>query len=202
MRRPSSRPSLRPRSSRLLVRLVLALAIAAALAACAPAEPADGPVSTVNQAIDLAAKKDLDGLRGLACAGQEDMIKDQLGLSGSLADVAAGMLPGLDVQKLLGAVSVDVKKLKAGKAAIDGDTAEVPVSGSVKVTFDKATMGPLLKQVLAANGTTMTDDQLNALLDSMEAYGQDFPVDQTVRLVRENGAWRICQDTLASPSPR
>jgi len=46
----------------------------------------------------------------------------------------------------------------------------------------------------------MTDEQLDALLKTLEAYGQDVPVDQTVRLVRESGAWKICQDTIEVPA--
>ena len=42
----------------------------------------------------------------------------------------------------------------------------------------------------------MTDEQLDALLKTLESYGQDVPVDQSLRLVREDGAWKICQDEL------
>ena len=79
------------------VRLVaLALAVAGVLAACSPSAPSDSPAGVVEQAIDLAAKKDLDGLQGLACAGQEAMIEEQLGLSGGM-DLGAmkDMLGGL-----------------------------------------------------------------------------------------------------------
>ena len=48
----------------------------------------------------------------------------------------------------------------------------------------------------------MTEDQVTALLDALEVYGQDLPLDQTVRLVRETGTWKICQETVALPSSR
>ena len=182
------------------LRLVVAiLAVVATLAACAPAAPSDSPAGVVKQAIDLAAKKDLEGLRGLACAGQEEMIADQLGMTGALD--AGALLPGLDMQALLDAVRVDVQELEPGEAAVDGDSAEVPVIGTVKITFDKEAIRPVLRQVLEQNGTTMTDDQLSALLDSLESYGQDVPVDEVISLVREDGAWKICQSDLAAPSP-
>jgi hypothetical protein len=188
---------MRPSASRPFRLAIVALVLGLGLAACAPSAAVDGPVGVVNQAIDLAAKKDIDGLRGLACAGQEAMIEDQLGLSSGF-DMGS-LMPGLDMQALLDAVSVDVKELEAGEAVIDGDTAEVPVAGTVKVTFDKAAMRPILQHVLEQNGTTMTDDQLDALLDSLESYGSDLPVDEVVGLVRENGAWKICQSDLPSP---
>ena len=64
----------------------------------------------------------------------------------------------------------------------------------MKVTFDKEAMRPILRQVLEQQGTTMTDEQLDALLETLESYGQDLPLDESVRLVREDGAWKICQD--------
>ncbi len=145
----------------------------------------------------MTAAKDLDGLRTLACAGQEDMIRDQLGLPGA---VGAGLLPGLDTQALIDAVRLDVSAVEAGEPAIDGDVAQVPVTGTLKVTFDAVAMKPILRQVLEQQGTTMTDEQLDALLKTLEAYGQDVPIEQSVRLLREDGAWKICQDSVALPS--
>ncbi len=46
----------------------------------------------------------------------------------------------------------------------------------------------------------MTDEQLDALLKTLESFGQDVPVDETVRLVREGGAWKICQDAIEVPA--
>jgi hypothetical protein len=186
-----------PAPRRRLVVAIAALAVALAVAACAPEAPADGPGAVVTAALAKVAAKDIEGLRPLACAGQEDRIRDQLGLPGG---IGGELLPGLDTQALLDAVSLGVGDVKAGEAVIDGDVAEVPVTGTIKVAFDAAAMRPILRQVLDQQGTTMTDQQLDALLKTLESYGQDVPVDQTVRLVRESGAWRICQDTLEVPA--
>lgn len=175
----------------------LMLAALMVLGACSPGADAGSPAGVVQQAIDLAAAKDLEGLRGLACAGQEEMIADQLGMSGALD--AGALLPGLDMQALLDAVKVDAQELEPGEAVIDGDAAEVPVTGTVKITFDKEAIRPVLRQVLEQNGTTMTDDQLDALLASLESYGQDLPIDEVIGLVREDGAWKICQAGLDTP---
>jgi hypothetical protein len=118
-------------------------------------------------------------------------------MTGALA--LGALLPGLDMQALLDAVNVDAKELEPGEAVVDGDTAEVPVVGTVKVTFDKEAMRPILAEVLEQSGTTMTDEQLDALLDSLEAYGSDLPVDEVIGLVREDGAWKICQGDLRTP---
>ena len=183
---------------RRLAALAAVLALALVVAACAPAAPTDGPGAVVSEALAKVAAKDLDGLRSLACAGQENQIRDQLGLP---AGMGGDLLPGLDTNALLGAVNLDVKGVKLGDAAIDGDVAQVPVTGTLKVTFDSVAMKPLLKGVLKGQGSDMTDEQLDALLKTLETYGQDIPLDQSVRLVRESGTWKVCQDTVALPSP-
>ena len=186
-----------PPRRRRLAGVVATISFALAVAACAPAAPAEGPGAVVTDALAKVAAKDIEGLRPLACAGQEDRIRDQLGLPGG---IGGELLPGLDTQALLDAVQLGVGGVKAGEAIIEGDVAEVPVTGTIKVTFDAAAMRPILRQVLDQQGTTMTDEQLDALLKTLEAFGQDVPVDQTVRLVREDGAWKICQDTIEVPA--
>jgi predicted small lipoprotein YifL len=172
--------------------LALLVLLAAALAACGSAAPSDGPAAVVNTALAKVAAKDVDGLRGLACAGQENLIRDQLGIPLG-TDPAAELVPGLDTQAVIDAVQLDVSQVKLGEAAIDGDVAEVPVGGTLKVTFDKTAMRPILRKVMDQQGASMTDAQLDALLGTLAAYGQDVPLDQTVRLVLEGGAWKICQ---------
>lgn len=178
----------------------MAVALVAVTAgACGPSAPAaDAPGGVVQTALQKLAAKDLDALRTLACAGQEDRIREQLGLAGIAG--SAQLIPGLDTQALLDAITLDIGQVKLGTASETGDVATVPVTGSVKVTFDATTMRPLLKQVLAQQGTTMSDEQLDALLKTLQTYGQDVPVDQTIRLVRENGVWKICQETITAPS--
>jgi hypothetical protein len=177
----------------------LLLIVAIVVAACSPAAPAaDSPGGVVQVALGKLAAKDIDGLRGLACAGQEDLIRQQLGLAGIGA--GADLLPGLDTQALLDAITLDVGDVKLGDPAVDGEVANVPVTGSVKVTFDAVQMRPLVKQVLEQQGRTMTDEELDALLKTLATYGQNVPIDQTVRLVREGGAWKICQEAIEVPA--
>ena len=176
------------------VLIVLAVVVAAG---CGAAAPATGPAAVVSTALDKVAAKDVAGLQALACAGQEDLIRQQLGVPGGLG---SDLLPGLDTQALVDAVQFDVSKVKIGDAVVDGDVATVPVSGDIGVTFDADAMRPILKQVLEVQGTTMTDAQIDALLSGLAAYGQDVPLDQSVRLVREDGSWKICQQSVTPPA--
>ena len=177
----------------------LILALVLVLAACSPAAPAaDSPGAVVQVALGKLAAKDVEGLRPLACAGQEDRIGEQLGLAGMGA--GAELIPGIDSQALLDAITLDVSKVKFGDPAIDGDVATVPVTGSAKVTFDEVRMRPLVKAILEQRGTPMSDDQLDSLLKTLATYGQDVPIDESIRLVRESGAWKICQDPVEVPA--
>ncbi len=180
--------------------VVVALALLAmTLAACGAAGPAAGsPAAVVQAALDRLAAKDVTGLRTLACAGQENLIRDQLGIPGA---IGPELLPGLDTQAVVDAVNLDTSKVHVGDSTVDGDIAQVPVTGDLGVTFDATRMRPILKQVMAAQGTTMTDEQLDALLKTLDGYGQAVPVDQSIRLILESGAWKICQQTIATPAP-
>jgi hypothetical protein len=163
--------------------------ISLAVAGCGGSS--SGPGAVVQDALGKVAANDLDGLRGLACAGQEDAIRSQLGLGGA---VGSDLVPGVDPKTLLDAVKVDVSKVKVGEATVTGETASVPLSGVLGVTIDTEAMRPLLKKVLEQQGMTMTDAQVDTLLKGLAAYGQSVPVDESVRLVRESGAWKICQE--------
>lgn len=185
----------RQRARLALVAGMLALAVAA----CGGAGPApDSPAGVVTTAVGLAAAKDLAGLSALACAGQQQTIQQLLSMPASLG---AGVLPGVDLPTVMAAVRLDASGVKVGDAVVSGEEAQVPVSGSVKVTFDKAAMKPIVEKLMAARGTPMSSDQLDALLKGLADYGQDVPLDQQIRLVREQGAWRICQTSLGTAPP-
>jgi hypothetical protein len=175
--------------------VVLVAAVAACGGAGSPA--ADSPEAVVHDALTLTAAKDLEGLKGVACAGQEDLIRDQLSLPGLSS--GAELFPGVDTSALLAAVNVDVGNVDVGTASIDGDVATVPVTGSIKVTFDPVAIRPIIKAALEQQGATMTDAQLDALLATLQSYGQDIPLDESIRLVREAGAWKVCQDSITAP---
>ena len=179
--------------------LVAILVLVAAIAGCGGGQSstADGPESVVHDALAKTAAKDLDGVRSLACAGQEDLIRNQLALPGLSG--GSELFPGVDTNALLAAVNVDVGGVQVGDATIEGDVATVPVTGSIKVTFDSVALKPILKAALEGQGASMTDDQLDALLKTLETYGQDIPLSQSIRLVRQDGAWKVCQDSIPVP---
>jgi hypothetical protein len=173
--------------------LLVAAALLVALAGCSSGPAADSPAGVVTTAVDLAAKKDVAGLQALACAGEQDAITNLIGLPTGLG---SALLPGVDIQSVIDAIRLDTSGVKVGAAVVTGDEAQVPLTGSVKVTFDKATMRPIVEKLMAARGTPMSSDQLDGLLQGLQDYGQDVPLDQQVRVVREQGAWKICPTGL------
>ncbi len=190
----STRPTCRPRSAPFVAVLPVFLALAAV--GCAATGPAaDSPAGVVRTAVDLAAKKDLAGLRAIACVARQDTIQQLIGIP---AGLGAALLPGVDIAKVIDAVRLDASAVKVGDAVISGDGATVPVSGSVNVTFDKTVMKPVVEKLMADRGTRMTSDQLDGLLQGLADYGQAVPIDQEVRVVREGGSWKACPD---APGP-
>lgn len=183
-----------PRPSSIVALLAV---VVLAVAACGSPAPADGPAGVVQLAVQKAAAKDLDGMRALACAGQEDTIRSLVGLPAGVGDA---LLPGVDIQAVMDAVRLDVGGVKVGEAVVTGDTAQVPVTGSLKVTFDAAAMRPIVERIMQDRGTPMQPAQLDALLQGLQDYGQDVPLNQQVRLVREGGAWKVCQQGV-TPLP-
>jgi hypothetical protein len=192
MTRSSNRSRARGRGLRRWTGAVLLAAVVAACGGNAPA--ADSPEGVVAKALDLVAAKDLDGLRELACAGQEDELTNLLGLP---MTIGPGVLPGLNPDELVDAVEIDVSDVSVGSATIDGEEATVPLSGELGVTFDAEAMRPILREIMDQQGTSMTDEQLDALLRTLQTYGQAIPLDdQAIRLIREDGAWKVCQEAI------
>ncbi len=172
------------------VRVIVALlATVVVVGACDPAPVADSPSAAVRAALERVAAKDVDGLRALACAGAEDEIRDRLGLPEGLG---GELLPGVDTNAILDAVVLDTSGLVIEDEVVDGDAATVAVRGDLKVTFDAELLRPILERLAAAQGESLSPEQIDALLATLARVGQDLPVTQTLELARQGGAWRIC----------
>ena len=182
-----------------LLAIVLFIPILAAACSASGGGAAGGsdPAAVVSDALTKVAAQDINGLAGLACAGQVDKIKSEFDLSGQLGS----SLPGVDASALASSITIDTSGVKVGTPAVSGDSATVPLTGSMKVTFDKTKLLPIFKQVMAAQGGSiqMTDDQLNALIDNVASSGNDVPLNESLTLKQENGAWKIC-DSSTEPA--
>jgi hypothetical protein len=152
----------------------------------------------VKDALAKVAAKDIAGIGSLACAGQADKLKSELDMSSSLG----ASLPGVDTKGLVDSVQIDTSAVQVGTPTVSGDTAQVPLSGSMKLTFDKDKLRPIIKAEMQQSGQTLTDDQIDTLITSMGGGLSNVPVNESMQLKNENGAWKICpEDSGSSPAP-
>jgi hypothetical protein len=190
-----------PRPRRLLAArilsaiLVLPLLIAACSGSPGAASGSD-PAAVVKDALAKVAAKDVNGLANLACAGQADEVRQQFDMAGQLASA----VPGANAQDIVNSISIDTSAVTIGSPTVTGDTATVPVTGTMKMTFDKEKLRPIIKQLMESQGggVQLTDEQIDAFLDQMSGSGQGVPVNETLTLKQEGGAWKICEPSSGS----
>jgi hypothetical protein len=137
----------------------------------------------------IVASKDLDKIKGIACAAQADEIAESFDFSSSLSDVA----PGVDSQQVLDAMTIDTSKVTVGEATVNGDKATVPLSGSMSITVDAEKMKPIIKAALEAQGLPADDATIAQAVTMLGSFsGQEIPMTEPIEMVKENGAWKIC----------
>jgi hypothetical protein len=185
-----------PRPRRLFAARILSaiLILPLLIAACSggPAAVSGGdPAAVVKDALAKVAAKDVNGVANLACAGQADQVRQQFDMAGQLASA----VPGANAQDIVNSISIDTSGVTVGSPTVTGDTATVPVTGTMKMTFDKEKLRPIIKQLMEAQGggVQLTDEQIDAFLDQMSGAGQGVPLNETLTLKQEGGAWKICE---------
>lgn len=173
-----------------LIRLGAVLLVAIVVSACGGSASGGNPGDTVRQAFRLVDEGNLDGLTDLACEAEKANIREQFDLGAGLA----GLPAGFDMEGLLDAINMDTSKLTIGDANIQGDSATVQLGGEIEISFDQEKMRDVMREVLEAQGQPVDDASLNLAIAAMGSFSQAVPVDETVDLVREGGAWKICGD--------
>lgn len=176
------------RSLKILPALVALIALVAACGGAGPLAGGDDPAGIARQAMSSLAARDITKLTDLACAAQKDEIAKSF--TGGLADIA----PGTDPNTLLQAIQIDTSKIVVGTAVVTGDTATVPLTGSMKFTVDSEKLKPIIKAALEAQGLPADDAAVQAAIGFVGAFnGQEIPMDdQPITLKKENGAWKVC----------
>jgi hypothetical protein len=178
-------------SVRALTRPILAAGLAAILAACSGVPGTGGdPAAAVTGAMSALQSKDLEQLKTFACAAKQDEIASQFDMAGGLEQ----LVPGADAQAILGAVTIDTSGVTVGEPAVNGDSATVKLGGTMKVSVDAEKLKPILKAALERQGMPADDASLDAMLAMMGGAGAtEVPMNETLELVRENGAWKLCE---------
>jgi hypothetical protein len=178
------------RPARQLALLITTFALV--VAACGGAGPLAGgtdPASVARQAMAVLAAGDITKLTDLACAASKESIANSL--TGGLGELGSGA----EAAALLQAIKIDTSKVTVGEATVTGDTAVVPLKGSMTISFDKEKVKPIVQAALQAQGVAADDAAVEAAMGFLTAFeGQAIPLDQPLTLKQENGAWKLCEE--------
>lgn len=174
------------------------VAVALVVAACgaddsqsSPSGPsADDPAASVRSAFEAVEFGGIAGLADYSCAAQKDQIADMF--TGELGNLQGS---GLDVDRLTDSITVDMVDLDVNEVSRSSDTATVHASGTIRMELDDAALRQLVTAILAAEGLTPTDTEIDAAVTALAAgLAQGQPLDEDITLVHEGGSWLICED--------
>ncbi len=172
---------------RLSVFVVAILVLSALLSACGGGAASD-PAGVVKDMMQAVTQKDLNKVADFACAAQKDQIKNAFNPAGAFN------VPGMDVQKVLDAMTIGFSNAEYNKVSESGDKASVQVKGKMTITIDKEKFKGIFAAVLKAQGQDATDQMVSGLIDQFATqFEQGQDVNNTVNLVKENGKWVVCQ---------
>jgi hypothetical protein len=171
---------------RLSVLVVAILVLSALLSACGGGAASD-PAGVVKDMMQAVTNKQFDKIADFACAAQKDQIKNALDPASQLGAT------GIDVNKMLDAMTISFSNADISKVSESGDKATVQVKGKLAIKVDREKFKSFLADVMKAQGQTLSDDMLNTVLDQAASQfenGQD--INSQVDMVRENGKWLVC----------
>lgn len=159
------------------------------------APSADDPVATVNAALDLFAGKAFAQIADLACESGRAAVAARYDLGAMLT---AGLPEGVDGQPLLDALGLEIVDRVVELVDNDGQVAHVSVAGSLVRSIDQVAVRPFVAALLASMGQDATDAAIDAVLPQIAAQMEGASdLGDTLTLVLEDGAWRICEDVDA-----
>jgi len=191
-----------PRPRRAVAARILSIVVIVPMliAACSGSPLGGGsssdPTGVVKDALAKVSARDVNGLAALACAGQADKIKQQFDMGGALG---SELPSGVDTQAIIDSVTIDTSGATIGTPTVSGDSATVPLTGTMKVTIDKEKIRPIIKQMMEAQlgSIAIPDAQIDQMID---AFGgnQSIPLNESLTLKKENGAWKICEPSDGS----
>ena len=158
-----------------------------------PAAAQDPPEGVVNELLDAIAAKEFDRVGDLACAEERASVVAQFDVAASFTDI-----PGLDGEAFLEAFEFGVEDRSVTLLSEEGDEASVDVSATLTMAMDPDAARPFIVTILESSGVEVTDEMVEqGLAAFMSGTEEGQQLDATVRVVREDGAWLICDDMSA-----
>jgi hypothetical protein len=167
---------------------LLAIAIAAC-SALSPNEPADA----VRGAIAGIVAHDLRAAASRVCPERRADGRSPLIIEG-----ITGAVDGLSFEQGLAMITFDATGLSIVEERRNDDEAFVSLSGVLVERIDPAQYETAYRAAVAARGEQVDEELLDQVLQLINGGTYALPVDQTVRVARQNGTWLVCE---RAPTP-
>jgi hypothetical protein len=113
-------------------------------------------------------------------------------------DGITGAVDGLSFEEGFALIAFDASGLSFVEEERDGDVAMVSLSGTLVEIIDPAQYEAAYRAGIAARGEPVDQPLLDQVLHLINGGRYELPVDQTVRVVRQNGIWQVCE---MAPTP-
>jgi hypothetical protein len=163
---------------------VLAVAIAACSLLSGPQDAADA----VRGAVAGTVAHDLSAAALHVCPARRGDGQLPFVISG-----ITGAVDGLSFEEGFALITFDASGLSVAEERRDGDVAQVSLSGTLVEIIDPARYEAAYRAGIAAWGEPVDQALLDQVLQLIDGGRYELPVDQTVRVVRQNGIWQVCE---------
>ncbi len=154
--------------------------------------PIGEPTDVVRNALAGTAEHDLAGSASLVCAERRDPNDFPVPLGGIFEPV--GAMPGFDIPRTLSVIELDFSRLSVTERSRskDGSTAEVDIQGVLVERFDPSEVEALFRAYASESGQPIEEELLDQTLANVSGGPVEIEIRETVPVIRENNAWRIC----------
>jgi cytochrome c556 len=174
---------------RLSIVMIAVMVLSVLLSACGGGAAASDPTAVVKDAMQAVADKKFDKLAEMTCAAKKADVEKIFNPAGALAGA------GIDVQKMLDAMTISLQDPTYTKTSEAGDKAKVQMKGKMSIKVDKEKFKVVLLDILKAQGQELPADQIDPILDmAVSQVEQTQDIDNAIDVVKENGKWVICPE--------
>ncbi len=160
--------------------------------------PATRPSDAVRGAIDRIVAHDLPGATRFTCLAQRDPRDFPFTISGILSPL--GSVPTPSLPETLALITIDTRELRIidAPALSIADEAAVQLGGSLSLILDPVEADRAVRAAVLLQNDPLEEDLMAQTMAAIRNGPITLPVDQSVRVVREEGEWRVC-DPLPVP---
>lgn len=179
---------------------VARVAVLAMVAGCGGMTvPGSRPSDAVRGAVDRIVAHDLGGASLFTCRAQRDSNDFPFTIAGIFFPLA--QVPTPPVRETLALITFDARDLEIEEpteTAPRDQEAAVRLRGSLWLTLDPEEVETAVRAAVALQNDPLDEAVLEATLAGIRNGPVELRVDQPVRVVREDGVWRVC-DPLPQP---